>query len=52
MRCSLGGLVGGDHLAVDYRFVDIEQPANLLGERVETTDSDVGSDPASLRAPA
>jgi hypothetical protein len=31
------GLIGRDHLAVDYGFVDIEQPANLVGERVETT---------------
>ena len=30
------GLVGRDHLAIDYRFVDIEQPASLVGERVET----------------
>jgi hypothetical protein len=30
------GLVGRDHLAVDYRFVDIEQPASLVGERLET----------------
>ena len=30
------GLVGRDHLTVDYRFVDIEQPANLVAERLET----------------
>jgi len=29
------GLVDHDHLAVDYRLVDIEQPANLVGERLE-----------------
>ena len=31
------GLVGRDYLAVDYRLVDIEQPANLVGEHAETT---------------
>jgi len=35
MRCSLGGLVGGDHLAVDYRFVDIEHGRHLVAERLE-----------------
>src|SRR6516164_2898840 len=30
-------LVDRDYLAVDYRLVDIEQPTNLVGERVETT---------------
>jgi len=31
------GLVGRDHLAVDYRFVDVEHGRHLIGERLETT---------------
>ena len=30
------GLVGRDHLAVDYRFVDVERGRHLVAERLET----------------